>query len=58
MFTARVNEQAARRAVEQELDDLLFQLSHAEQVKRRLEGFYQWFLDVYKRVDAVGYDER
>ena len=35
-----------------------FQWSHAEQINRRLEGFDQRFLDVYERVDAMGYDER
>ena len=56
---ARMNEvAAAKRAAEQELDELLFQRLHAEQISRRLEGFDRQFLDAAERVDAMGYDER
>jgi hypothetical protein len=58
VFIARVNELAARTAVEQGLDDLVFQSSHAERIYRRLESFDQRFLDAYERMDALGYDER
>jgi len=58
VFIARVNELAARRAVEQGLHDLLFQWSHAEHVNRWLEGVDQRFFAAYERVDAMGYDER
>lgn len=44
--------------MEQGLGDLPFKLSHAEQINRRLKGFDQWYLDVYERADAMGYDER
>lgn len=56
---ARMNElAAARKAAEQELDDLMFQQQYAEQIGRRLKTFDRRFLDAYERVDAMGYDER
>ena len=55
----RLNEVSARRKVgRSELDELLFQQRHAEQIARRLDGFDRRFLDAYERVDAMGYDER
>lgn len=49
---------ASRKVVESELDDLLFQQRHAEQIAQSLNDFHQRFLDAYARVDEMGYEEK
>jgi site-specific DNA recombinase len=49
---------ASRKIVESELDDLLFQQQHTQQITQSLNGFDQRLLDAYERVDEMGYEER
>jgi len=49
---------AARTSLEKEVAELHFQLSHAKDMAKRLNGFHQRWLDIYNRVDAMSYDER